>query len=219
MSLKNRTGVLAWVLLSGLFFTGPILLADGILPSWAGIPVSLIPCFAIALALLSSIKTQQGQCILLAGASVAIFGINRLDLLKPEYIFLTNFTVINGVLFWIFGRTLRSNSIPLCTRFADLVHETMSPEIISYSRGLTYVWAAFFATQVVLWIALFFTLSASTWYQLISITPPTLIIILFVLDWVARQFLLPDEDKKDALQLTIRAIIKHRQGLGKTFTE
>lgn len=219
MSLKKLAGVFAWVLLSGLFFTGPILLADGILPGWAGIPVSLIPCFAIILAWLSTIKTQRGQFILLAGSSVTFYWINKLDLLKPEYIFLTNFTVINVLLFWMFGRTLRSESIPLCTRFAALVHEKLSPEIISYSRGLTYVWAAFFATQVVLWFVLFVTLSFSTWYQLITIAPPALIIMVFVLDWVARQFLLPDEDKKDALQLTIRALIKHRQGLGRTFSE
>lgn len=219
MSLKKLAGVAAWVVLSGLFFTGPILLAEGTLPSWAGLPISLIPCLAIILLLLSSIKTQIGQCILLAGASVAIYWLKHLDLLKPEYIFLANFTVIYGFLFWMFGRTLRSDSVPLCTRFADLVHETMSPEVISYTRGLTYLWAAFFATQVVLWIILFFTLPPKTWYQLITITPPALIIILFVLDWVARQFLLPEEDKKDALQLTIRAIIKHRQALEKTISK
>lgn len=219
MSLKKLAGVSAWVLLSGLFFTGPILLADGILPGWAGIPVSLIPCFAIILAWLSTIKSQRGQFILLAGSSVTFYWINKLDLLKPEYIFLTNFTVINVLLFWMFGRTLRSESIPLCTRFAALVHETLSPEIISYSRGLTYVWAAFFATQVVLWFVLFVTLSPSTWYLLITIAPPALIIMVFALDWVARQFLLPDEDKKDALQLTIRAIIKHHQALGKTISK
>lgn len=219
MSLKKLAGVSAWVLLSGLFFTGPILLAEGILPSWAGLPISLIPCLAIILVLFSMIKTHKGKNVLLAAASVAIYWFIHLDLLQPENIFLANFTLINGLLFWMFSRTLRSDSIPLCTRFAALVHESMSPEIISYSRGLTYVWAALFAIQVVLWIVLFFTLSPATWYQLITIAPPALIIIVFVLDWVARQFLLPDEDKKDALQLTIRAIIAHRQGLGKTFSE
>ena len=219
MSLKKLAGVIAWILLSGLFFTGPILLANGILPSWAGIPVSLIPCLAVILALLSSIKTKQGKCMLIVGTSVAIYWIYHLDLLKPEFIFLANFTVINGLLFWMFGRTLRSDSIPLCTRFADLVHKAMSPEIISYTRGLTYVWATFFATQVVLWIVLFFTLPPLIWYQLITISPPVLIIIIFIFDWVARHILLPAEDKKDALQLTVRALIKHYKGLGKAFSE
>lgn len=219
MSHKKLAGVLAWILLSGLFFTGPILLAEGILPSWAGFPVSLIPCFAIILALLAWIKTRKGQFILLAVTSVAIYWLNHVDLLKPENIFLANFTAINGLLFWMFGSTLRSDFIPLCTRFAVLVHETMSPEVIAYTRSLTFVWAVFFATQVVLWIALFFILPTTTWYQLITIAPPVLILILFVLDWTARQFLLPDEDKKDALQLTIRAILKYRKTQGKTFSE
>lgn len=219
MSLKKLAGVSAWVLLSGLFFTGPILLAEGILPSWAGLSISLIPCLAIILVLFSMIKTHKGKYVLLAAASVAIYWFIHLDLLQPENIFLANFTLINGLLFWMFGRTLRSDSIPLCTRFADLVHETMSPEVTAYTRGLTFVWAAFFAIQVALWIALFFILPHSTWYKLIAIAPPALIASLFALDWIARQFLLPEEDKKDALQLTIRALIRHRQALGKTISK
>lgn len=219
MSLKKLAGVLAWILLSGLFFTSPILLAEGILPSWAGIPISLIPCLAIILVLLTLTKTHKGKYVLLAVASVTIYWFNHLDLLKPENIFLANFAVINGLLFWMFGRTLRSGSTPLCTRFASLVHEIMSPEVIAYTRGLTFVWAAFFAIQLVLWMTLFFILPPPTWYQLITIVPPALIVILFALDWIVRQFLLPDDDKKDALQLTIRAIIKHRQAPGNTISK
>ena len=217
MSLKKLAWVSAWILLSGLFFTGPFLLSEGLLPSWAGLPVSLIPCLAITLALLALIKTHKGKYVLLAVASVTIYWFNHLGLLKPENIFLANFAVINGLLFWMFGRTLRSGSTPLCTRFASLVHEIMSPEVIAYTRGLTFVWAAFFAIQLVLWMTLFFILPPPTWYQLITIVPPALIVILFALDWIVRQFLLPDDDKKDTLQLTIRAIIKHRHGLGKAF--
>lgn len=95
----------------------------------------------------------------------------------------------------------------------------MSPEVIAYTRSLTYVWAAFFAIQAVLCTALFAILPAQTWYKLITVVPPALIVILFALDWIARQFMLPDEDKKDALQLTIRAIIKHHQGLGKAISK
>lgn len=219
MSRKKLAGFSAWVLLSGLFFTGPILLAEGILPNWAGLPISLIPCLAIILALLTLIKTHKGKYILLAGTSVAIYWFYHIDLLKPENIFLANLTVINGFLFWTFGRTLRSDSIPLCTRFADLVHEIMSPDVIAYTRGLTFVWAAFFAIQAVLWVTLFFILPSPTWYKLITVVPPALIVILFALDLIARQFLLPDENKKDALQLTIRAIIKHHQALGKTISK
>ena len=216
MSLKKLTGVLTWVLLSGLFFTGPILLAEGVLPSWSGLPISLIPFLAIILSLLTLIKTYKGKYVLVMATSISIYWFNHIDLLKPENIFLANFTIINGLLFWMFGRTLRSDSIPLCTRFATLVHEIMSPDVIAYTRVLTLVWAAFFAIQVVLWTALFFLIPHPIWYKLIAIAPPVLIVILFALDWISRQFLLPEEDKKDTLKQTIRAIIRHRQLMGKT---
>ena len=105
-----------------------------------------------------------------------------------------------------------SEPVPLLPSF-------LPPGSLHPVHEYAFVWAAFFAIQLVLWMTLFFILPPPTWYQLITIVPPALIVILFALDWIVRQFLLPDDDKKDALQLTIRAIIKHRQAPGNTISK
>lgn len=219
MSVKKLLGRLAWVLLSTAFFSGPFLLAKGLLPSWIGLAIALIPCIAIIFFTFNRLQTKQSKTLFVVTIPIAFYGLLDANLLRPELVFLANFTLINGFLFWVFSRTLSTGSIPLCTRFADLVHDKMSPEVASYSRGLTIAWSLFFALQPIVWLVLFVTLEKSYWYQLVTIVPPCLIIVLFLADWVFRQCLLPYEDKKDAIQLTIKALIKHRHILGKTITK
>lgn len=219
MSVKRHLGLLAWILLSAAFFTGPFLLAKGLIPLWTGSAIALIPCVAIIFFAFSRLRSKQSKALFVATISVALYCLVEANLLRPELVFLANFTFINGFLFWVFARTLSIRSTPLCTRLADLVHEKMSPEVASYTRGLTYVWASFFGIQLIVWLTLFVTLPKPYWYQLVTIVPPCSIASLFVGDWICRQFILPYEDKKDAIQLTIKALIKHRQILGKTITK
>lgn len=219
MNFKKLVGLLFWVTLSTVFFAGPLLLAKGYVPAWSGIPISLIPFAAAILLALNHVSSRLGKIALVAGPCTAFYSLHSVNLLRPELIFLTNFTLINGFLFWIFARTLARDSVPLCTRFADLVHDVLSPEVAAYTRSLTFVWSCFFASQIIIWIALYIFLPESTWYELITIVPPVLIFTLFVVDWTARQFLLPYEDRKNALQLTFRAIIKHRQAFGKAVSK
>jgi uncharacterized membrane protein len=219
VSVKKRVGLLVWLLLSAAFFTGPYLLSKGLIPSWTGLAISLIPWAAIICYAFSRFRTIRSKAVLTATISVAFYGLTEANLLRSELVFLINLTLINGFLFWVFAKTLVIGDVPLCTRFAGLVHENMSPEVATYSRGLTYVWASFFAIQLIIWFALFITLPKPYWYQLVTIVPPCLIVALFVGDWVLRQFFLPYEDRKDAIQLTIKALIKHRQLLGKTITK
>jgi uncharacterized membrane protein len=219
VSVKKRVGLLAWLVLSAAFFAGPLLLAKAFIPPWAGLAIALIPCAAIICFVFSRLRTLQSKIFLTATVSVALYGLTETNLLSPEIVFLFNFSLINGFFFWVFARTLAFGNIPLCTRFADLVHEKMSSEVSSYTRGLTYAWASFFAIQLIIWVALFITLPKPFWYQLVTIVPPCLICAMFFGDWIFRQFTLPYEDRKDAIRLTIKALIKHRQILGKTITK
>ena len=94
-----------------------------------------------------------------------------------------------------------------------LVHESISPQLAKYTKALTYSWAAFFGLQIPIWLALFFILPTQLWSELISVVPPVLIVALFAIDLIARQLMLPYEDRKDSLLRTIKALIKHRNNL------
>lgn len=219
MNVKKLLGITAWVLFSAAFMIGPLLQEMGAVPEWASLLFSLIPSVAIIFLAFNRIRSWQSKILLFASFFLSLYLLNQENLLRADLVYLCNFSLINGLLFWIFARTLFPKSVPLCTRFADLVHEKLSPAVVVYTRALTIAWAIFFAIQIVLWFALYFTLSAPVWYQLISVAPPFLIATMFVIDWIARQYALPYEDRKNALSLTITALIKHRQSLGKTISK
>lgn len=213
MTFRNLAGIVASTTLSLLFITTPVLLAQSLIPTWLGLLVSLIPTFAVIAIFITKTRFFGIRLLLVIGTIASALLIHELGLLKPQYVYLINFIAIYAILFKAFYGSLRQTQVPLCTRFAMLVHESISPQLARYTRALTYSWAAFFGLQIPVWIGLFFLLSTQLWTELISLVPPVLVVILFAIDLTARQLLLPYEDRKDSLLRTIRSIIKHRNNL------
>lgn len=203
-------GIVASTALSLLFIATPIFLAESLIPAWLGLLISLVPTFAAILVLMVKAQHLSHRCLIAIATFAIGFFINEFGLLKPQNIYLINFIAIYAILFKEFYGSLRRPQVPLCTRFAMLVHESISPQLFWYTKALTYCWAAFFGLQIPIWIGLFFILDTGLWSELISLTPPVLIIALFALDLTARRLVLPHEDRKDSLLRTIRALIKHR---------
>src|SRR4051794_12558693 len=50
---------------------------------------------------------------------------------------------INGLMLWMFARTLRPPREPLITAFARRVHGTLPPHIERYTRHVTAMWCVF----------------------------------------------------------------------------
>lgn len=213
MTFRNLAGIVASTTLSLLFITTPVLLARSLIPTWLGLLVSLIPTFVVIAVFIAKTRFFGIRLLLVIGTIGSTLLIHEFGLLKPQYVYLINFIAIYAILFKTFYGSLRQTRVPLCTRFAMLVHESISPQVARYTRALTYSWAAFFGLQIPVWIGLFFLLSTQLWTELISLVPPVLVVILFAIDLTARQLLLPYEDRKDSLLRTIRSIIKHRNNL------
>lgn len=213
MTFKKLAGIITSTALSLLFLTTPILLAERLIPVWLGLLTSLVPTLLVIAILITRTPILSTRLIISITALASAFLIDELGLLKPQNIYLINFMAIYAILFKEFYGSLRRNQIPVCTRFAMLVHESISPELERYTRALTYSWSIFFGVQIPVWFSLFFSLSTQLWSELVSLVPPVLIVALFAIDLTARQFLLPYEDRKDSLLRTIRALIKHRNNL------
>ncbi len=213
MTLKKLAGIVASTALSLLFLTTPILLAESLIPIWLGLVASLVPTLVV-IAVLIARTPFLGRRLLIGMAAVAsALLIEEFGLLKPQNIYLINFIAIYAIFFKEFYGSLHRSQIPLCTRFAMLVHESISPQLAKYTKALTYSWAAFFGLQIPIWLGLFFILPTQLWSELISLVPPVLIVALFAIDLIARQLVLPYEDRKDSLLRTIKALIKHRNNL------
>ena len=213
MTLKKLAGIVASTALSLLFLTTPILLAESLIPFWLGLVASLVPTLVV-IAVLIARTPFLGRRLLIGIAAVAsALLIEEFGLMKPQNVYLINFIAIYAIFFKEFYGSLHRNQVPLCTRFAMLVHESISPQLAKYTKALTYSWAAFFGLQIPIWLGLFFILPTQLWSELISVVPPVLIVALFAIDLIARQLMLPYEDRKDSLLRTIKALIKHRNNL------
>ena len=213
MTFKKLAGIITSTALTLLFLTTPILLAERLIPVWLGLIASLVPTFLVIAVLITRTPFLRTRLIISITALASAFLIDELELLKPQNIYLINFIAIYAILFKEFYGSLRRNQIPLCTRFAMLVHESISPHLDRYTRALTYSWTVFFGVQIPVWFGLFFALSTQLWSELVSLVPPLMIVALFAIDLIARQLLLPYEDRKDSVARTIRALIKHRNNL------
>ncbi len=55
--------------------------------------------------------------------------------------------LLNGIMAWLFGRTLKQGRTPLIERAARTMRgpgAVLSPEVVAYARGVTQVWTALF---------------------------------------------------------------------------
>ena len=54
-----------------------------------------------------------------------------------------------------FGRTLQAGRTPIVTGLAQLVHRTLSPALVRYTKAVTWAWTVYFGSTAVLSLLLF----------------------------------------------------------------
>lgn len=94
--------------------------------------------------------------------------------------------VTNLFLMWFFARTLKGGREPLITSIARRVHGSLTPDIETYTRRVTYAWSLFFLLQVVVSIGLYIFASLAAWSMFINILNAPLIILMFVCEYSYR---------------------------------
>lgn len=112
-----------------------------------------------------------------------------------DVILLAQHAGVQALLAWVFGRTLIGQATPLCTEFAAWVHEPMSPAVRRYTRGVTGVWALFFAAVALASLLLFWLAPLSLWTAFATLVTPVLTGALFLGEAFARRWFLPPEDR------------------------
>ena len=112
-----------------------------------------------------------------------------------------------GLLAYWFGSSLRSGRDPLCTYFARLVQDSISPQLLKYTRTLTAVWSAFFLVIGGISTFLFVASTSSIWAFFTNILTPVFVVVFFVIEHACRWLLLPPGDRAGFLK-TFAAIRK-----------
>lgn len=106
-----------------------------------------------------------------------------------------------------FGGTLRAGREPLVTFMARHVHETMSAELLAYTRRVTVAWCVFFLAMGLSSLALFLWAPIEAWSLFANLLNLPLVIAMFVAEYAWRLLRHP-ELSRATIPMMIRAFMK-----------
>jgi uncharacterized membrane protein len=173
-----------------------------------GALLSLLPIACVGLVAARRAKRREPVLWALALAALALWlGWGFLEQ-QFTHLFFIEHAGMNLLLAVTFGRTLTGESEPLCTRFARIIHGTLEPDVVRYTRHVTLAWAIFFTSLFVLSCALYFGKFVAAWSFLANIASPILIATMFVVEYAIRLRALPNHRQIGILG-GIRAFSQH----------
>jgi len=104
-----------------------------------------------------------------------------------------------------FARSLGLNRVPMCTRFAALVHGTLSTSATRYTRSVTVAWTIFFAAMSGTLLLLYVAAPLAVWSVFANFCAAPLVALMFIGEYLVRHRVLPDMQHASILD-TIRAV-------------
>jgi len=141
--------------------------------------------FTVALghALLPRPSAQRGTRLVAAGVTLlAVIGLAIHDIsalyLPP--------ILISAALLYLFGGSLLPGEEPLVTRFAGQLDGELDARTLRYTRGVTGVWALFFAAMLLECLLLTWLAPLEVWSLFTNVVNYFLIGSLFLLEYVYR---------------------------------
>ncbi len=87
----------------------------------------------------------------------------------------------------MFGRTLSGSAEPLCTRFARIVHGSLTPDVARYSRQVTVAWTVFFLGLTIASCTLYLGGFLAAWSVLANFLTLPLVALMFVVEFAVRR--------------------------------
>lgn len=124
--------------------------------------------------------------------------------------YLTEHAGMMTFLAWVFGRTLQQGRTPLVTRFALLAHESVSPRILRYTRGVTLAWTLFFGLMASSSLLLFIALPLSRWALFANVASPLLLLGMFAAEYLVRLRAIPADERVGPVE-AFRAYMRYNR--------
>lgn len=109
--------------------------------------------------------------------------------------------VINLGLAWLFGRTLVRGRVPLIARFAIMEQGTLSAELVTYTRTLTWLWTLLFIAAAAVSLALGLSGHRDAWSLFTNFLNYVLVAALFLGEFVYRRLRFRNYRHHSPLQL------------------
>ena len=148
----------------------------------------------------SAVALQQRNLPSMLGCLVAACGLwayvaAHEGLHRVEHLYVLQHAGIHFALGFVFASTLRRGATPLISTFALRVHRTITPELLRYTRQVTWAWSLYFAAMVALSLALFVAAPWWWWSVFANLLTPMAAIGLFVGEYLLRYRLHPEFER------------------------
>jgi uncharacterized membrane protein len=190
---SGAAGALAWRALGFALFLGYPATVHFARPATA---VALLATLAAYVA--ASLLIDHAARWIVPPLAASVFAMGLPD---AQWVLYLPPVIINLVLCWIFGRTLAAGRTPLIARFALMEQGTLSDELASHARRLTWAWTLLFAAAAAVSVALALSGSRYAWSLFTNLVNYVLVAALFLGELAYRRVRFRAYRHQSALQL------------------
>lgn len=144
---------------------------------WWAVPLMLVSCTVLLGRIVGPVMAGEG--------SAAEAGLVTGAALSHAALYLS--------LLALFGSTLRRGRTPLVTALAQRLRGPPSAAVISYTRGVTWLWCGYFVAQLLGSAALLLWAPVTTWSLFVNVLDAPLLLTVFAAEFAFRLWRLPQE--------------------------
>ena len=173
-------------------------------PDVFSVLVAVAPMTALAFVMAWRSSRRAMLVALWLLACAGLYGISGWLLTHYHWVFMLEHAGVYALLCLAFGKSLQAGRTPLVTGFARLVHRTMSPALIAYTRTVTWAWTIYFGTISALSLLLFWLAPITVWSTFANLLGLPLLALMFAGEYAVRCHVLPVQDRAGPLE-AIRA--------------
>ena len=173
-------------------------------PDIGGALIAIAPLIGLALAIAWRSTRRRAMIAACLAACVALFAGRDWVVMHYNWVFLAQHAGMYGLLCFAFGRTLPAGKTPLIAGLARMVHGTLSPALVSYTRSVTWAWSLYFAGITATSLLLFWLAPIAVWSAFANLLSPILLVLMFTIEYAVRCCVLPAADRAGPLE-SIRA--------------
>jgi len=166
--------------------------------------VAIAPLIALALVLAWRSPQRPWMLLLCLAGCALLYAMSGWLVLHYNWVFLLQHAGIQALLGLAFARTLRAGQQPMVSRFAAIIHGSLSPALARYTRQVTWAWTLYFAVMTTLSLLLFWLAPVNVWSAFANLLNLPLLVVMFSAEYAARLLLLAPSDRAGPLE-AIRA--------------
>ena len=125
---------------------------------------------------------------------IGLLAVLRMHLPLPDLklLYAAPHIIIDLLLLWFFGRTLRAGHVSLVTRIARHEHGSLPPEIELYTRRVTWAWCIYFGLMAAVSSLLFVFAPLPVWSWFANMLSLPLILLMFAGEYAYRIWRFPN---------------------------